>query len=143
VVITEISAQLQPNREERVHSNGTNDAIGHDERNEALNKPKEYQMKKRTALVSYSNCHISAYQVKQAGFTTVLVAAGDAYAPQEKGVTVATVKEEDGGLSVTIPNGSEFSTIRLSAVETERLLTALIAHQQLREGFNVEFYKKG
>lgn len=99
-------------------------------------------MKTRTALVSYRNCQISAYQVKQAGKTTELVGVGNAYEPESNGLTVATVTEEDGGVAITIPNGTEHSTIRLSSVETERLLAALTAHQQLREGFNLALYRK-
>jgi hypothetical protein len=100
-------------------------------------------MKKRIALVSYANCQVTAYQVKHSGRSTAVIASGSAFQPQENGQTVATIVEEDGGVRVTVPNGTEYNTIRLSAVETERLLTALIAHQTLREGFNVELYKKG
>lgn len=99
-------------------------------------------MKKRIALVSYKTCEISAYSVRNSGKTTQVFSVGDEFNPEENGAVVATVQEEDAGVAITIPNGTEFSTIRLNPMETERLLTALLAHQQLREGCSVDLYRK-
>lgn len=100
-------------------------------------------MKKRIALVSYKTCEISAYEVENRGQATTVFSTGNAFEPESNGTVAAMVAEEDGGLSVTVPNGTEHSTIRLSAVEAERLLVALTAHQRLREGCNVDLFKKG
>lgn len=89
-------------------------------------------MKKRIALVSYNNCNVNQYSVKSDPNTTQI---------NDSNGTIAVVSErtDDHGLSVKIAD----STINLDAGEAELLLTALLAHQRLQEGYNLELYKKG
>lgn len=90
-------------------------------------------MKKRIALVSYADSTVIQYDLtfRQRGTESL----------SEEGVKTE-IKDIDAGDGTGVEVKIGTSRITLTARETEALLTTLLAHQRVVEGFNVELYKK-
>lgn len=103
-------------------------------------------MKKRIAYVSYNNCELNQFKIKSR-LNSTEVLYGDGHSPNFKNTVAARVTElldeETGGLLVEVPGpNGEVDKIKLTACEVEYVLTALLAHQRLVEGYDLQLYKK-
>lgn len=105
-------------------------------------------MKTRIAYVSYNSAEVTQFKVKSSKDTTNLY-YGDTYTPDFKGRLLAEIRDADkgsGDIEITVEDGPindlRKSTIRLTCLEAEAVLTALLARQRLHAGYELQLYKK-